>query len=143
MNWKMLSLTLAGLMGIGATVGMTVLVMKHGQTAEPPMRDALHGDDAAGERLRRTKADCREIAQSKVQARTGEVVKDSAIGALIGAGTGSAGGAIAGGGDGAGKGAAIGGIVGAVGGAVYGANKNSKEALFKRAYDGCMSSRMQ
>lgn len=104
------------------------------------MRDALHSDDAAAERLRRTRAECREIARSKVQERTGEVLKDSAIGAIIGAGTGSAGGAIADGGSGAGKGAAIGGVVGAVGGAIFGLNTNSKEAIFKRAYNDCMSS---
>jgi uncharacterized protein YcfJ len=141
MNWKILSLTLASLMGIGATVGITVLVMKQGRSTDPPMRGALRGDDSAAERLRRTRPECRELAQSKVRERTGEVLKDSAIGALIGAGTGSAGGAIADGGSGAGKGAAIGAVVGAVGGAVFGAEKNSKEAVFKRAYDGCMGSR--
>lgn len=141
MNWKILSLTLASLMGIGATVGVTVLVMKHGQSTDPLMRDALRSDDPAAERLRRTRAECREAAQAKVRERTGEVLKDSALGALIGAGTGSAGGAIADGGSGARKGAAIGGVIGAVGGAIFGAEKNSKEAVFKRAYDGCMSSR--
>lgn len=141
MNWKILSLTLASLMGIGAIVGVTVLVMKHDRSAEPEMRDALRGDDSAAGRLSRARAECREFAQAKVQARTGEILKDSAVGALIGAGTGSAGGAIADGGAGAGKGAAIGAVVGAVGGAVYGSEKNSKEAVFKRAYDGCMSSR--
>lgn len=153
MNWKMLSLTLAGLMGLGAVIGVTVLVVKHGQLTAPgmrgvplavqPMRDALRGDDGAAERLNRTKAECREVAQSRVQAKTGEIVKDSAVGALIGAGTGSAGGAIAGGGSGAGKGAAIGGLVGAVGGAIFGADKNNKEAIFKRAYDECMSARTE
>lgn len=141
MNWKFLSLTLAGLMGLGATVGITVLVMKRGESGVPPLRDALR-DDHRAERVRTTRADCRAVAQSKVQERTGAVLKDSAVGALIGAGTGSAGGAIADGGDGAGKGAAIGGVVGAVGGALYGMNKNSKEEVFKRAYDDCVRSRM-
>lgn len=139
MNWKALSLTLAGLMGIAVVVGLTVVATKHGQPTEP-LRDALRGDDGGG-RLARSRADCREVAQAKVQARTGEILKDSAVGALIGAGAGSAGGAIADGGAGAGKGAAIGGILGAVGGAIVGSNKNSKEAIFKRAYDDCMSSR--
>lgn len=153
MNWKMISLTLAGLMGVGVIVGVTTLVVKHGQPTDlqtagaplgaMPMRDALRGDDGAALRMNSTKADCREFAQAKVQARTGEVLKDSAVGALIGAGTGSAGGAIAGGGSGAGKGAAIGGIVGAVGGAIFGAEKNSKEAIFKRAYAECMGPHTQ
>jgi len=155
MNWKMLALGLARLMGIGAVVGVTVLVMKHGQStgqqalvdapqappSAPMSAPAPQRDDSAAQRLRAIKAECREIAQAKVKERTGEILKDTAIGALIGAGTGSAGGAIAGGGSGAGKGAAIGGVVGAVGGAVYGVDKNSKEAIFKRSYDDCMRSR--
>ncbi|TBR18899.1 hypothetical protein EPO15_14840 [bacterium] len=141
MNWKALSLTLAGLMGVGAIVGVTTVVVKHGQSGIP-LRDAVRSDAAPARRASRTREDCREIAQAKVHDRTGEVLKDSAIGALIGAGAGSAGGAIVDGGSGAGKGAAIGGILGALGGAVVGSNKNSKEAIFKRAYDDCMSSRM-
>jgi uncharacterized protein YcfJ len=142
MNWKMLSLTLASLIGIGGIVGITVLVMKHDQSTDLQMRDAPRSHDAAAERSRRARAECREVAQSRVNERTGEVLKDSAVGALIGAGTGSAGGAIADGGSGAGKGAAIGGVVGAVGGALYGMNKNNKEAIFKRAYDDCMRARL-
>jgi len=41
MNWKMLALGLARLMGIGAVVGVTVLVMKHGQsTGQQALVDA-------------------------------------------------------------------------------------------------------
>lgn len=141
MNWKILSLTLAGLMGLGAVVGITVLVMRHSQPTEPQLRDSVRSIDATAERQRRIRAECRDVAQAKVREQTGDVLKDSAVGALLGAGAGSAGGAIADGGSGAGKGAAIGGVVGALSGAVFGVNKNSKEAIFKRAYNECMSSR--
>ena len=153
MNWKMIAIGLASLIGVGAAVGITVMVMKHAQSTEQPIpltspqapqqvsATGSPGDDASAERLREIKAECREVAQSRVKERTGEVLKDTAIGALIGAGTGSAGGAIADGGSGAGKGAAIGSIVGAVGGTIVGLNQNSKEAIFRKAYNNCMRSR--
>ena len=161
MNWKMLAIGLASLIGVGAVIGVTVIVTQHHMAASapqdtsaslpatsatnvspsaPPMTPVAQQDDAAAEHLREVKAECRQIANEKVKERTGEVIKDSAIGGLIGAGTGSAGGAIAGGGSGAGKGAAIGALVGVVGGAVYGANTNTKEAIFKKAYHDCMRS---
>ena len=154
MNWKMIALGLASLIGAGAAVGITVIVMKHAQSTAQQIpvtspeasqqvaapAPAPQGDEAAAQRLREIKAECRDIAQSRVKERTGEVLKDTAIGALIGAGTGSAGGAIAAGGSGAGKGAAIGTVVGAVGGAIVGLDKNSKEAIFQKAYHDCMRS---
>jgi len=153
MNWKLIAIGLASLFGVGAAVGITVIVMKHAQSTAQQMpvtspqapqqvpAPTPQGDDSSARRLREIKAECREVAQSRVKERTGEVLKDTAIGALIGAGTGSAGGAIADGGSGAGKGAAIGGVVGAVGGVIYGMNANSKEAIFKKAYNDCMRSR--
>jgi uncharacterized protein YcfJ len=153
MNWKLIALGLASLIGVGTAVGITVVVMKHAQsTAEqipvtppqPPEQvqaPAPQQDDVAAQHLREIKAECRDVAQSRVKERTGDVLKDTAIGALIGAGTGSAGGAIADGGHGAGKGAAIGSVVGAIGGTIVGMNQNSKEAIFRRTYNDCMRSR--
>jgi hypothetical protein len=152
MNWKLIAIGLASFIGLGAAVGTTVVVMKHAQstaaqipvtppqTPEQTQAPAPPVEDSSAQRLQEVKAECREIAQSRVKERTGEVLKDSALGALLGAGTGSAGGAIAHGGSGAGQGAAIGSVVGAVGGVIYGMNENSKEAIFRKAYDDCMRS---
>lgn len=74
--------------------------------------------------------------------KTIEVVKDSAIGAVVGDAVGAAGGAIAGGGKGAGKGAAIGGVVGGGGGALYGLNENHKQdERYRAAYGACLRAR--
>src|SRR5690349_4456135 len=106
MNWKILALGLSSLIGVGAVVGTTVVVMKHHEAAvqqqalTPPQaaqQASAPGSSQADEEaahMREVRADCRQVAQSKVKERTGEVLKDVAIGALIGAGTGSAGGAI-------------------------------------------------
>ena len=71
--------------------------------------------------------------------KTGEVVKDTAIGGAIGAAVGAAGGAIADGGKGAGKGAGIGGLVGLGGGVLYGLNENKKhDERYRSAYASCL-----
>jgi len=87
---------------------------------------------------------CNDHAEAAIGSRnkTTEVVKDSAVGAVLGAAVGAAGGAIADGGKGAGKGAAIGGLVGAGGGALYGVNDNRKhDAAYRDAYAGCLRAR--
>jgi hypothetical protein len=87
--------------------------------------------------------DCNQVAGAQVGRRdkTGEVVKDTAVGALIGAAVGAASGAIAGGGKDAGKGAAIGGVVGAGGGTLYGLNDSKKhDEAYRTAYARCMAS---
>ena len=87
---------------------------------------------------------CNQHAASQVSqtTKTGEVVKDAAVGALIGAAVGAAGGAIADGGKGAGKGAAIGGVAGAGGGVLYGLNENKKhDEQYRTAYSSCLRSR--
>ena len=85
-------------------------------------------------------AECNRIAAApSTKDETLEVVKDSAVAALVGAAIGAAGGAIADGGQGAGKGAAIGGVVGGGAGALYGLNENRKhDARSREAYASCM-----
>ena len=86
-------------------------------------------------------AECNRIAAAAPSTKdeTLEVVKDSAVAALVGAAIGAAGGAIADGGQGAGKGAAIGSVGGGGAGALYGLNENRKhDARSREAYASCM-----
>jgi len=81
-------------------------------------------------------------AQAKSSDKTGEVVRDAAVGGALGAGVGAAGGAIASGGKGAGKGAGIGGIVGLAAGTLYGLDKaKSSDQRYVEAYRDCMRAR--
>ena len=83
-----------------------------------------------------------QAEQASQRDKTGEVVKDGAIGAIGGAAVGAAGGAIVDGGRGAGKGAAIGGILGAGVGSLYGLNENQKQdQRYRDAYAKCMHAR--
>jgi hypothetical protein len=89
-------------------------------------------------------AECNRIAAAapSTKDKTVEVVRDSAVAAVVGAALGAAGGAIADGGKGAGKGAAIGGVVGGGAGALYGLNENrQKDERYRAAYASCMRAR--
>jgi hypothetical protein len=81
-------------------------------------------------------------ANTTTKAKTIDIVKDAAIGAVGGAAVGALGGAIAGGGSGAGKGAAIGGIAGGGVGTLYGLYTNKQnDEKYRAAYAGCMKNK--
>ena len=141
-----------------ATIGMSVVVSTalvtglvvagrtgHGVERDAPSLGAPRASaPSPGVPLQVSVADCNQIAAAQVGGhdKTGEVVKDTAVGALIGAAIGAAGGAVADGGKGAGKGAALGGIVGGGGGSLYGLNENKKhDEAYREAYARCMAAR--
>src|SRR5262245_6070489 len=141
--WKAATIGLSALM---ATTLIATLVVGNWSG-----RDANHKGNSTGSPVaspgvptQTAIADCNSVAAAQVSGRdkTGEVIKDTAVGALIGAAVGAAGGAVADGGKGAGKGAAIGGVVGAGGGTLYGLNENKKhDEAYRAAYARCMASR--
>lgn len=146
--WKMTAIGLALAVATALVTGV-VVANWYGGAADPKV---VSSPRAGAPRVVPTQAvptqaaieSCNQYAATRAGARdkTGEVVKDTALGALIGAAVGAAGGAVADGGKGAGKGAAIGGIVGAGGGTLYGLNENRRQdERYREAYAACMRDR--
>ncbi len=151
--WKFATIGLSAMVATALVTGLVVAGWNARSTDRepPPATSSAAGPGAPsaagsspGVPMQTSIADCNQVAAAEVGGhdKTGEVVKDSVVGALIGAAVGAAGGAAAGGGKGAGKGAAIGGAVGAGGGSLYGLNENKKhDEAYRAAYARCMASR--
>lgn len=141
-NWNPWKMTAIGMALVIVTALVTGLVVAN-WTGKEPARSA--GGSVRHVAVTPTAADieaCNQYAKSTSGDKTGELLKDAAVGGLLGAGVGAAGGAIAGGGKGAGKGAAIGGLVGVAAGTLYGINENNRnDARYVEAYRSCMKGR--
>jgi hypothetical protein len=130
-------------LGLLVLICSTVLVACETDRNYPPSSSATPASSASGRTPTQSDIDaCNTYAQDNSKSRTGEVVKDAAIGGVGGAAVGAAGGAIADGGSGAGKGAAIGGLVGAAAGTLYGLNETRRGTPgYDEAYRSCMAQR--
>jgi len=129
-------------LGLLVLVCSTVLVACE-TSPNPSSSSATPVSSASGRTPTQADIDsCNTYAQENSKSRTGEVLKDAAIGGVGGAAVGAAGGAIADGGSGAGKGAAIGGLVGAAAGTLYGLNDTRRGTPgYEEAYRSCMAQR--
>lgn len=149
-----------GILLVGTTVGVTMLVGRESRIESPASQTAqisetqaqvtqkagsanvtrVNNQRTAAQPSQSIIATCNKYADDQVNSKTEEVLTSAVLGAAIGAAVGAAGGAIAGGGN-AGKGAAIGGLTGAAGGSLYGLNENkSHDAQYQAAYSSCMRS---